>query len=292
MCEIPSDLEYLFILHSCHPAPAIKWQPPLILDDSHIRERNQPLPQPQPQPPPPPPPSIIINAAAAASSGPTVDYRYTEYKPPPNYASLYPSTHPPIYAPTYPAAHPPTHPPTYPPPTHPPTPPPTPPTNPDEVVRQLPKYPGKDIFSEEDVEDELEPEPDEDLISSDEQGDFFVLKHHRHRRRQNHRRPFHRKPPKEEDYDDSDFVDFGERKSLRHRHLGEDSSVEGDVFQYEDFDLPDTMYADSQESEGEFRNITWMQPAKDGIALRRRKVYSKWSRWTKCSPKCTTRRYK
>ncbi|EDW41264.1 GM24653 [Drosophila sechellia] len=278
----------------CHPAPAIKWQPPLILDDSHIRERNQPLPQapPQTQPPPPPPPSIIINAAAAASSGPTVDYRYNEYKPPPNYAPLYPSTHPPIYAPTYPADHHPTHLPTYPPPTHPPTPPPTPPNNSDEVVRHLPKYPGKDIFSEEDVEDELEPEPDEDLISSDEQGDFFVLKHRRHRRRQNHRRPSHRKPPKEEDYDDSDFVDFGERKSLRHRHLGEDSSVEGDVFQYEDFDLPDTMYADSEESEGEYRNITWVQPAKDGIALRRRRVYSKWSRWTKCSPKCTTRRYK
>ncbi|XP_043646666.1 uncharacterized protein LOC122615685 [Drosophila teissieri] len=273
----------------CHPAPAIKWQTPVILDDSHIRERNPPLPQPQPQPQPqpPPPPSIIINAAAAASSGPTVDYRHTEYKPPPNYAPLYPSTHPPIYAPTYPAAQPPTHPPTYP-PTH----PQTPPTNPKEVVRHLPKYPGQDIFSDEDVEDEPEPEADEDLISSDEQGDFFVLKHHRHRRRKNQGRPSHRKPPKEEDYDDEDFVDFGERKSLRHKHLGDDTSVEGDVFQYEDFDMPDTMYEDSGESEGEFRNISWVQPAKDGIALRRRRVYSKWSRWTKCSPKCTTRRYK
>jgi len=188
--------------------------------------------------------------------------------------------------PTYPPTHPPTQP-----PTHPPIPPPTSPSKSRDVVRYPPKYPGKDIYSEEDVEDDHEPEPEEDLISSDEQGDFFVLKHHRHRRRQNHGKLSHRKPPKV-DYDEDDFVDFGERRSVRTRNIGEDSSVEGDVFQYEDFDLPDPNYLDSEESETEFRNISWVQPPKDGIALRRRRVYSKWSRWTKCSPKCTTRRYK
>ncbi|XP_017071315.1 uncharacterized protein LOC108107983 [Drosophila eugracilis] len=310
----------------CHPAPPIKWQQPIILDDSHYRERNhplpqsqpqpqpQPLPQPQPQPPPPPPPSIIINAAAAASSGPTVDYRYNEYKPPPVSAATYPPTHPPIYAPsyppthpsiyapTYPSTHPPTHPPTYL-PNHPPTPlptsPPTPPSKAVDSVRHLPRYPGQDIYIEDDEEDELhnepepehELEPEEDFISSDEQGDFFVLKRHRHRRRQNRRKPTHKKPPKV-DYEDDDFVDFSERKSLRPKNMGDDSSVEGDVFQYEDFDMSDQNYADSEELDNEFRNISLVQPNKDGLGLRRRRVYSKWSRWTKCSPKCTTRRYK
>ncbi|XP_017043372.1 uncharacterized protein LOC108089546 [Drosophila ficusphila] len=296
------------------PPPQPQYQPP-----------PQPQPQPQPQPPPPPPPSIIINAAAAASSGPTLDYRISGYTSPaiptpsypPSYPPTHPSTHPPIYAPTYPPSpppappthpptYPPTHPPTYPsthppylPPSHPPTPPPTHPTPPpksEEMVRHLPGYHGKDTYSDEDIEDEPEvesyPEPDEDFISSDEQGDFFVLKHHRHRRRQNRKKPHYRKPIKEDSGED-DFVDFGERKSLRPKNLGEESSVEGDVFQYEDFDLePDTNYADSEESDNEFRNISWVQPPKDGLVLRRRRVYSKWSRWSKCSPKCTTRRYK
>ncbi|KAH8240235.1 hypothetical protein KR032_012359 [Drosophila birchii] len=300
----------------CHPAPSVKWQPPVVVHEEHIRETIHPQPLPQS---PPPQPSIIINAAAAASSGPTVDYRHTEYRPPPappapvvayptNPPILYQSPPPTPYSPILYQSPPPTHAPTpYPTPypTHQPTPyptshttpsspPPIPPRDPEITSPKIPRHPAKDVYSEEDSGEDPEPvpEPDEDFINSDEQGDFFVLKHHRHRRRKNHRKKFRRGPPKPDYDDDDDFVDFAERKSLNTRNMIEDS-VEGDVFQYEDFDLePDTIYTDSEESDTEFRNISWVQPPKDGLVLRRRRIYSKWSRWTRCSPKCTTRRYK
>ncbi|KAH8338310.1 hypothetical protein KR067_007040 [Drosophila pandora] len=247
----------------CHPAPPVAWQPPpppssVIVDESHFREKV--ITQA------PSPPAIIINAAAAASSGPNYDHHITEYRPPPTYPPTLPPTQPPTQATTQP------------------------PPKPVEIVR----YPEKDIYSDEESDGVVD--ADEDPYYSGENGDFFVLKRHRHRRRQQgrKRRPQRGRPhPKPRDYYDDDFVDFGERKSLRPKNMVEDGSVEGDIFQYEDFDLePDAQYQDSGEADPEYRNVSWVQPPKDGQALRRRRIYSKWSRWTKCSPKCTTRRYK
>ncbi|KAH8380358.1 hypothetical protein KR009_010168 [Drosophila setifemur] len=248
----------------CHPAPPVTWQPPPVTwqpppmtwqPSVIVNERDH-----HPHPPPPQP-SIIINAAAAASGGPSYDYRATEYRP---------------------AAPPPPPPPTTPSPP-PPPPPPTHYPEPVEIVREVPRYPHKEIYSEEN-----EYMDDEDHNYSGEQGDFYVLKRHRHRRRKGHRKNPYRQPTNP-DYDGDDFVDFAERKSLG----VEESSVEGDIFQYEDFDLEtEPQYTDSEEAAPEYRNVSWVQPPKEGLALRRRRIYSKWSRWSKCSPKCTTRRYK
>ncbi|KAH8301080.1 hypothetical protein KR018_000522 [Drosophila ironensis] len=263
----------------CHPAPPVQWQPPsVIVDESHFRERNTQAPVHQQ------PPSIIINAAAAASSGPNYDHRSTEYIVPPTYPTQPPPPPPP------PTSPPPTH------PTQPPSPPSFPSPEPVQIVPEVAKYPGKDIYSDEEAVEEED--SDEYPLYSDDNGDFIVLKRHRHRRRQQspRRRPHRSKgkrPRPQQDYDDDDFVDFGERKALRPKNMLDEGDVEGDIFQYEDFDLePDTLYPDSEESQTDYRNVSWMQPSKDGLVLRRRRIYSKWSRWTKCSPKCTTRRYK
>ncbi|XP_073836559.1 uncharacterized protein [Musca autumnalis] len=87
----------------------------------------------------------------------------------------------------------------------------------------------------------------------------------------------------------------------------DDDGSEGDVFQYEDFDI-DLSHGDNQENGGdmsyedfgdynEYKNVTGASPAKeratpDHLIPKHRRIYSKWSRWTKCTPKCTTRRYK
>lgn len=84
-----------------------------------------------------------------------------------------------------------------------------------------------------------------------------------------------------------------------------DDASEGDVFQYEDFDI-DISHGDNQESDmsyedladyQEYRNSTPIAPSKERatpehLIPKHRRIYSKWSRWTKCTPKCTTRRYK
>ncbi|XP_065359756.1 uncharacterized protein LOC135953707 [Calliphora vicina] len=84
----------------------------------------------------------------------------------------------------------------------------------------------------------------------------------------------------------------------------DDGAIEGDVFQYEDFDIDisraehqygDVSYEDPvDEDAGNSSNLT---PSKERatpehLIPKHRRIYSKWSRWTKCSPKCTTRRYK
>ncbi|XP_032598940.1 uncharacterized protein LOC6557425 [Drosophila grimshawi] len=104
------------------------------------------------------------------------------------------------------------------------------------------------------------------------------------------------------DFIDDDFEDYFERRSFSHqqRSLGSNENVglDGDIFQYEDFDFePDlNQYVDSEEY-ADNRNSSWLPPNKerntpDGLQSRHRRMYSKWSRWSKCSPKCTTRRYK
>ncbi|KAH8397498.1 hypothetical protein KR222_008324 [Zaprionus bogoriensis] len=176
---------------------------------------------------------------------------------------------------------------------------------------------------QEEEEDELddlgeleELQQDDDLDDSSyhsDQGDFFVVKRHRKRQRQTQRqrkrqdyssrsRPHYRQRNKQQkpkhDYIDDDFEDYLERKSFRpqQRSLGSTEAAvegpEGDVFQYEDFDFePENVYADSTES-AEYRNASGTKERNTPDGLRHRRIYSKWSRWSKCSPKCTTRRYK
>ncbi|XP_034481725.1 uncharacterized protein LOC117787336 [Drosophila innubila] len=157
-----------------------------------------------------------------------------------------------------------------------------------------------------------EAEEDDDSHYDGDQGDFFVLKRNRKRDRQQlrpnprqHPRQRNRKkskPKHRPHYIDDDFEDYLEKRSLtsQQRSLGgaeSDAGLEGDVFQYEDFDFePDNAYGESDEY-SEYRNISLLSPTKerntpDGLLPRHRRIYSKWSRWTRCSPKCTTRRYK
>ncbi|XP_058982368.1 uncharacterized protein LOC131804075 [Musca domestica] len=105
-----------------------------------------------------------------------------------------------------------------------------------------------------------------------------------------------------------------QRQNPRHHRKGKsngfktfDDGSEGEVFQYEDFDI-DLSHGDNQENGGdmsyeefsdynEYRNLTGAPPAKERatpehLIPKHRRIYSKWSRWTKCTPKCTTRRYK
>ncbi|KAI8117013.1 Anionic trypsin-2 [Lucilia cuprina] len=84
----------------------------------------------------------------------------------------------------------------------------------------------------------------------------------------------------------------------------DDGAIEGDVFQYEDFDIDisrpehadvDVSYEDTIDEDG--GNTSNLSPSKERatpehLIPKHRRIYSKWSRWTKCSPKCTTRRYK
>lgn len=85
------------------------------------------------------------------------------------------------------------------------------------------------------------------------------------------------------------------------------------IFQYEDFDF-DVDHATSasanydedddnratndkdnenysNQSEEEFQQFEGKSTS-DNLIPKHRRIYSKWSRWTKCSSKCTTRRYK
>lgn len=214
-------------------------------------------------------PAIIINAAAAAASGRPYESHRTESHPYPDIDSV-------------------------------------------EIVHRKPPRLQPIESSTEEEEDEL----DDDSAFHNDQGDFFVLRRNRKRQRKTDRQrerhesrsrqrpnPYsrhrNRKKPQHE-YIDDDFEDYLERKpfSLEPRSLGSSESgaegVEGDVFQYEDFDFePDNVYADSESSESQ--NSSWTPTGKERNTpdgLRHRRVYTKWSRWSKCSPKCTTRRYK
>lgn len=218
-------------------------------------------------------PAIIINAAAAAASGRPYESHRTESHPYPDIDSV-------------------------------------------EIVHRKPPRLQPIESSTEEEEDEL----DDDSAFHNDQGDFFVLRRNRKRQRKTDRQrekqrerhesrsrqrpnPYsrhrNRKKPQPE-YIDDDFEDYLERKSfsLEPRSLGSSESgaegVEGDVFQYEDFDFePDNVYADSESSESQ--NSSWTATGKERNTpdgLRHRRVYTKWSRWSKCSPKCTTRRYK
>ncbi|XP_068142150.1 uncharacterized protein [Drosophila tropicalis] len=280
----------------CSPSSSnIKWhQEPMTIEEVHIpperwpQTYHTPAPPPQPQPvAPPPQPSIIINAAAAASSGTPLNTRTISYVPPytlPTTSSTLPPPPPPPVHPSYDDSV--------------------------EVVHRRPTHappPAIDSTEElEEHEDEYD-DTEEDYGGAIDDGDFYVLKRNRHRRRQKpkergvrHRPRTSKRPYIADDDDVDDFEDYIERKSLRTRNLDSSSSsnsggLEGDIFQYEDFDFePDgTIYVDSDEYPDNLRNSSaWLPPAKDGPVLRRRRIYSKWSRWTRCSPKCTTRRYK
>lgn len=217
-------------------------------------------------------PAIIINAAAAAASGRPYESHRIESHPYPDIDSV-------------------------------------------EIVHKKPPRQQPIESSTEEEEDEL----DDDSAFHNDEGDFFVLRRNRkkqrkterhrekqrerHESRSRHRsspysRHRNREKPKHEYIDD--FEDYRERKSisLEPRSLasletGADG-VEGDVFQYEDFDFDtDNVYADSES--GENQNSSWTPAGKERNTqdgLRHRRVYTKWSRWSKCSPKCTTRRYK
>lgn len=117
--------------------------------------------------------------------------------------------------------------------------------------------------------------------SSEEDDDYVELRNNRHKRLLRNRT----------------------KKNLKYLDEG---LIEGDVFQYEDFDF-DQERLDNQKQYssdsyedfdyGENFNNSWFQANReratpDGLISRHRRIYSKWSRWTKCSPKCTTRRYK
>ncbi|XP_017138040.1 uncharacterized protein LOC108152905 [Drosophila miranda] len=237
----------------CHPAP----HPPMKWHQTITREPVHIQQEHHSQP------SIIINAAAAASSGPSS---------------------------TYATAHPPEPPTSYW--------PPSPPHESVEVVHRVPSHRPKVVYSEEEEEQEQEQESDDSGYSG-ERGDFFVLKHNRHRRRQRPRKRPQRIKKPSYSYEDDDFDDYLQPKSLRPRNMIVDSSsgLEGDIFQYEDFDLEQENLEPESEEYLDFRNDSWPQSPKerytpDGLIPRRRRIYSKWSRWSRCTPKCTTRRYK
>ncbi|XP_017843609.2 uncharacterized protein LOC108600489 isoform X2 [Drosophila busckii] len=164
----------------------------------------------------------------------------------------------------------------------------------EKVPQRLQRWRPSNDFS---IEDEYE------MPIHGEHEDFFVLK--RHRRRQKPRPSSYKSRVKPKpNYVDDDFEDYGESHSyLKQRSLGtsaESSSIDGDIFQYEDFKIDqNSQYVDSDDSfeHQKTGNASWLSLSKerntpDGLLPRYRRVYSKWSRWTKCSPKCTTRRYK
>lgn len=116
-------------------------------------------------------------------------------------------------------------------------------------------------------------------------------RHHHHR----HQHPHH--------HDHHTHHRSRDERKLKGAGGAFDDAAEGDVFQYEDFDIDisshddnDMSYEDSAEY-NEYRNSTGFTPPKERatpehLIPKRRRIYSKWSRWTKCTPKCTTRRYK
>ncbi|XP_034657422.1 uncharacterized protein LOC117894446 [Drosophila subobscura] len=290
----------------CHPAPPMKlkeWQQPVQEWHQPVQEWHQPVTREpavhvqQHQQQQHSQPSIIINAAAAASSGPTAPPISYWPSPAPTPAAP-PISYWPGPAPT-PAAPPISY---WPSPAPSPAAPPTsywpsPSHDSVEVVHRRPTHRPKVVYSEEEEEQE-EPEADDD---SGEPEDFFVLKHNRHRRRQRPRKRPQRKRKPSYSYEEDDFDDYLGAKSLRPRSMMVDSSsggsLEGDIFQYEDFDIEQENLEAESEEYLDFRNDSWPQSPKErytpeGLIPRRRRIYSKWSRWSRCTPKCTTRRYK
>ncbi|KAL9910555.1 uncharacterized protein ACN427_005164 isoform 2-T13 [Glossina fuscipes fuscipes] len=111
------------------------------------------------------------------------------------------------------------------------------------------------------------------------------------------------------DNDDKNYIE--EQINRRNLEITE-ATIDSDAYQYEDFDI------DSNRSESQYSDISYedsndyndgvdhanassslfmLPTAKEkatpeNLIPRYRRIYSKWSRWTKCSPKCTTRRYK
>ncbi|XP_023169900.2 uncharacterized protein LOC111598738 [Drosophila hydei] len=278
--------------HKClHCHPAVKWHA-----TSNLQQHNFPQHYPNP-------PAIVINAAAAAASGPPYQPHPTAaYAPPP------PQAHPQPHPQPYPEPHPQPHaPPELQPHPYPqPHPLPDPyPVSDEDSVEIVHRKPPNFSSIESSIEEEEEEQGEEQPPFHEDDGDFFVLKRHRRRQRPGHgsqhnSKQRNRQKPKF-DYIDDDFEDYVEGKSLklRQRSLGsvDNGGIEGDIFQYEDFDFePETQYPDSEEYT-DARNMSWQPPPKerntpDGLTPRHRRLYSKWSRWTKCSPKCTTRRYK
>lgn len=111
------------------------------------------------------------------------------------------------------------------------------------------------------------------------------------------------------DRDDKNYID--EQINRRNLEITE-ATIDSDAYQYEDFDIDsnrsESQYSDiSYEDSGDYSggidhtnassSFFMLPTAKEkatpeNLIPRYRRIYSKWSRWTKCSPKCTTRRYK
>lgn len=171
----------------------------------------------------------------------------------------------------------------------------------------------EDLEAEENEDDELDNDEQQQdsaaILSKQYDGHVRSIRtqthqqqNHHHRRRQKRRRRNRRRQ-----------APTLPKVTQRNLPAGDDG-IEGDVFQYEDFDFDQDRSSTDEEYGGDSyddsdyaddRNSSLLAAAApaavsetreratpDGLIPKHRRVYSKWSRWTKCSPKCTTRRYK
>ncbi|XP_059220892.1 uncharacterized protein LOC106094434 [Stomoxys calcitrans] len=164
----------------------------------------------------------------------------------------------------------------------------------------------EDFYSDEQAEDALNElgsaQPPFEYLESSSNQIRTILRPNRYNAQRQHHGPAHR-------HQHQRHNNGGQRK-LKGANGGGgtfDESLEGDVFQYEDFDI-DLSHGDNQENGdvsyedfadyADYRNGSIpIPPSKERatpehLIPKHRRIYSKWSRWTKCTPKCTTRRYK
>lgn len=155
-------------------------------------------------------------------------------------------------------------------------------------------------------------------VNSSSHSDFYAIKIHRNRNRTKKKR----KPIliDVDDYEDLENEDDYEnnsnhsgnyigviklkgrkthnpRKSIRNttpdRTSSEYDNSEDEETNSEGTEDYESEYADAEEYE--YNNSSQLAAKEKNVldsVPRHRRVYSKWSKWTKCTPKCTTRRYK
>lgn len=142
-------------------------------------------------------------------------------------------------------------------------------------------------------------EEDEDEDEGDE--DFYIIKK---RRTKSKKRKKKRRPVLVSDYDDDGVHDFSDHQYLPRKY----KTKNGYRFSNRDFDADnhDTEdYVGSEEMEvylpsiqrndydGGYNSDTGnLTRAVVQVPPKQRRLYTKWSKWSKCTPKCTTRRFK
>ncbi|XP_055842942.1 uncharacterized protein LOC129909848 isoform X1 [Episyrphus balteatus] len=155
--------------------------------------------------------------------------------------------------------------------------------------------------------------------SSHPSDDFYAFKNSNRVRTKKKRKPILIDVDDYEDLENEDEYEDNNRNhsgnyigviKLKGRNLNTRKSTrnfaptEGNFSEYDDTEDDDTSssagsedyeseYADAEDYE--YQNSTQLSAKEKNVldpVPRHRRVYSKWSKWTKCTPKCTTRRYK